>query len=256
MSQQQPNSQGRVVVFTGAGLSAESGIPTFRVGTDALWEGHRIEEVCDFNTWKNNRELVHRFYDARRVTAAAASPNAAHYALARWQIRWGAELLTQNVDDLLERAGASEVVHLHGSLRRMRCTACGHTWELEGLTWDPTTGRCPVQRCASLRGVKPDVVFFHEGAPEYANMYRTIRQLRPEDTVIVMGTSCAVIPFQTMLRGSFAGARVINSLRPIEELGEGVLTFNHVLGMPATEAVARIEDLLRERHGVGRVVAS
>lgn len=251
--QARTSNRGRVFVFTGAGLSAESGIPTYRVGTDALWEGHRIEEVVDYRTWKNNPQLVHRFYDARRAAFAQAQPNSAHYALARWQARWGAQLLTQNVDDLLERAGAADVVHLHGEIKLMRCTECGCGWEMEGVTWDPITDRCPFPPCGSSHGVKPDMVFFHEQAPRYADMNRVIDHLRPEDTVIVLGTSCVVIPFHKLLRRSKAELRIFNSLNPKKELGEDVKTFNHVLEMPATEAVTHLEALLIERHGPGQV---
>ena len=243
----QPNPL--LAVFTGAGLSAESGIPTFRVGTDALWEGHRIEEVCDFATWKDNRAAVHRFYNARRLAAAKAEPNEAHRTLARWQARWGTSrvvLMTQNVDDLLERAGAAEVCHLHGRLDWMFCTACAHRWHVGAIQWDPETDRCP--KCASRKGVKPDVVFFHEAAPEYARLHKLVRDIRTVDSAVVMGTSCAVVPFDLMLAPSPCW-KAVNSLQPIEELGKRVLVFDMVLGMGATEAVGKLEPVLAGRMG-------
>ena len=243
----QPNPT--LAVFTGAGLSAESGIPTFRVGTDALWEGHRIEEVCNFTTWKANRHAVHRFYNSRRLAAAKAEPNGAHRTLARWQARWGTSrvaLVTQNVDDLLERAGAVEVCHVHGRLDWMHCTACAHKWHVGAVEWDPETDRCP--KCTSRKGVKPDVVFFHEMAPEYERMYRVIRNLRSVDSALVMGTSCQVVPFDFHL-GPSPCWKGVNSLQPIEELGKRVLVFDMVLGMSATEAVVKLEPVLSGRMG-------
>ena len=239
-----------LVVFTGAGLSAESGIPTFRMGADALWEGHRIEEVCDFTTWKRNRNAVHAFYNKRRLAAAVAEPNAAHYALARWQSQWGADrvvLMTQNVDGLLERAGASDVCHLHGRLDWMLCTACSHKWHVGPVEWNCHTDRCP--HCNSVRGVKPDVVFFGEMAPEYDKLHSLVRSLRSVDSALVMGTSCQVVPFDVLLSKSRCW-NGLNSLNPIEEMGDRVLVFDMVLGMPATEAVVaggKLEVILEER---------
>ncbi len=105
------------------------------------------------------------------------------------------------MDDLLERAGCQDVVHLHGSLTRMRCTACGHAWDVGHAPWDHASDRCPPERCRSLRGVKPDVVFFGEESPLYRLLHAEIRGLRAEDVVLVVGTNCGVIPFHHILRG-------------------------------------------------------
>ena len=166
-----------LVVFTGAGLSAESGLPTFR-GGDGLWEGRHIDQVCNQLTWKRNVDAVHRFYNDRRAAAAKAQPNRAHRLLASWQDRYRCTLITQNVDDLLERAGAGDVMHVHGRLDRMRCEACGTAWEIGASSWGPYTGRCP--KCASRRGVRPDVIFFHERAPRYLDMWRVVNSPRTE----------------------------------------------------------------------------
>ncbi|MEZ5862050.1 MAG: Sir2 family NAD-dependent protein deacetylase, partial [Geminicoccaceae bacterium] len=119
---------GAIVVLTGAGISAESGLATFR-GAGGLWEGHRAEEVATPEAFARDPALVHRFYNMRRRQLAdpAIQPNAAHRALARLARSWrgGCLLVTQNVDDLHERAGSHDVVHLHGELRRVRCTSCG-----------------------------------------------------------------------------------------------------------------------------------
>ena len=242
------NGKPVLAVFSGAGLSAESGIPTFRTGAGALWEGHSIQEVCTFSTWRDNRAAVHRFYNARRKSCETAEPNAAHYALADWQKRWGALMVTQNVDNLLERAGCTDVLHLHGSLTRMHCTACGHKWDIGYSEWDAETGTCPF--CFSVEDVKPDVVFFGEIAEAYDRLYEIIRSLTAADTAVVMGTGCAVVPFDLHLSVS-ACYKAINSLNPIEELGKRVLIFDNVLGMPASQAVQRLEPTIRLRMSAG-----
>src|SRR6476661_9770067 len=121
-----------IVILTGAGVSAESGLATFR-GPDGLWEGHRVEDVCTPEAFRRDPALVHAFYDARRAKLASAEPNAAHKALAQLDAQWPGELLlvTQNVDDLHERAGSTRLVHMHGELLSALCAACGvrERWE-------------------------------------------------------------------------------------------------------------------------------
>jgi NAD-dependent deacetylase len=148
-----------IVVLTGAGVSAESGIATFR-GTDGLWEGHRIEDVASPEGFDRKPQLVHRFYNLRRAALRTVQPNAAHSALARLEAAWpGAFLLvTQNVDDLHERAGSRRLIHMHGELRNVRCTACSASWPWEEET--STHSRCP--SCGDTGTVRPDIVWFGE----------------------------------------------------------------------------------------------
>lgn len=241
------SSHPKLVVFTGAGLSVESGLKAFRIGIDPLWEGYKVEEVCDIYTWKKNREAVHSFYNKRREDAFKAQPNDAHKALANWQKLYGSDrvlLMTQNVDDLLTRAGAEHVFHLHGRLNWMYCTACGNRWHHGPSAFDHENDRCP--KCTSKKGVKPDVVFFGEEAPEYRNMNNAIKHLKPNDTVVIMGTSCQVIKFDELLKGIPCN-KAINSLNPITELGERVIGFDMVLGMTATEAISRLDPWIKEK---------
>ena len=116
-----------IVILTGAGVSAESGVATFR-GPGGLWEGHRVEDVCTPQALARDPELVHRFYDERRAKLASVEPNAAHRALARLDAEWPGELLlvTQNVDDLHDRAGSARMLHMHGELKSALCAGCGH----------------------------------------------------------------------------------------------------------------------------------
>src|SRR5450631_1682600 len=119
----------RLIVFSGAGLSGESGLPTFG-GATGLWEGISIRTVCHIDTWEDDFEAVHDFYDARRAAGAKAEPNEAHRTIAAWQKAWPdrTHILTQNIDRLLEGAGCKGVIHLHGDLRILWCVACRHEW--------------------------------------------------------------------------------------------------------------------------------
>ena len=147
-----------IVVLTGAGISAESGIPTFR-DSDGLWEGHDPMMVATPEAFADDPDLVHRFYDERRAALARAVPNKAHEALARLGDALGDDLLvvTQNVDDLHERAGSRRVHHMHGELRSALCTACGarHAWQ------DPLSDGPPCPTCRT-QALRPDVVWFGE----------------------------------------------------------------------------------------------
>ena len=180
----------RLIVFSGAGLSAESGIPTFR-DAGGLWEGHDVNEVANWLTLKRNKELVYKFYNERRIQMASVEPNDGHNVLARLQQSIGKDrvvFITQNVDNLLERAGCSNILHVHGHIDYGQCLANPfHTWRLDGDI-DMTT-RCP--SCGG--GVKPGVVLFNERAHNYPVMYRVFKSLTAADVFIVIGTNGAVI---------------------------------------------------------------
>ncbi len=178
----------KLVVFSGAGLSADSGVPTYR-DSGGLWEGHDFLTLATLSTWRRNAPLVHRFYDDRRVKLGTVEPNPAHRMLADWQARFGAVLVTQNVDDLLERAGCADVLHVHGRLTEMRCMACGRTWDIGYRAWGDEE-RCA---CGSRDDVKPGVVFFGEGAPGYERMGRLFDELTVRDALVVIGTGGEVV---------------------------------------------------------------
>lgn len=176
-----------IVILTGAGISAESGLATFR-GPGGLWEGHRVEDVCTPEALAADPDLVHRFYDARRAALATVEPNAAHRALARLDATWPGALLivTQNVDDLHERAGATRLLHMHGELNSALCAACGARVPWAGDM--PPGTRCDACGAAAMR---PDIVFF--GEMPYA-MDRIERALSEADLFVSIGTSGAVYP--------------------------------------------------------------
>ncbi|TPG43524.1 NAD-dependent deacylase [Sphingomonas koreensis] len=176
-----------IVVLTGAGISAESGLATFR-GPGGLWEGSRVEDVCTPEALARQPATVHRFYDERRAALAEVEPNAAHDALARLDAAWPGELLivTQNVDDLHERAGARRLLHMHGELLSALCAACGARQRWTGPMAVGAT--CPACAAPALR---PDIVFF--GEMPYA-MDRIERALVACDLFVSIGTSGAVYP--------------------------------------------------------------
>jgi NAD-dependent deacetylase len=176
-----------IVVLTGAGISAESGIATFR-GPGGLWEGHRVEDVCTPQALARDPALVHRFYDLRRAALADVAPNAAHHALARLDAEWPGELLivTQNVDDLHERAGARRLIHMHGELKSALCATCGERRAWSGEL--PPGSACAACGAASLR---PDIVFFGEFPYQ---MEAIDAALAKADLFVSIGTSGAVYP--------------------------------------------------------------
>ncbi|MFZ4690055.1 MAG: NAD-dependent deacylase [Polymorphobacter sp.] len=176
-----------IVILTGAGVSAESGVPTFRAA-DGLWEDHRIEDVATPQAFRRDPALVQRFYDARRAALARVVPNAAHLALARLDAAWPGELLlvTQNVDDLHERAGSARLVHMHGELKRALCTGCGAAPAWGG----DLAGHPPCPRCAAPR-LRPDIVWF--GEMPY-HMGRIESAIAACDLFVSIGTSGAVYP--------------------------------------------------------------
>ena len=192
-----------IVILTGAGVSAESGVPTFR-GPDGLWEGHHIEAVATPQAFRRDPLLVQRFYDARRAALGKVVPNAAHLALARLDAGWRGELLlvTQNVDDLHERGGSQRLLHMHGELQRALCTACGAAPAWTGaLSGDP-----PCPRCGAAR-LRPDIVWFGEMPYHMDEIEMAIGRC---DLFVSIGTSGAVYPaagFVTQAR--HAGARTL-----------------------------------------------
>lgn len=177
-----------IVILTGSGISAESGVATFR-GPDGLWEGHRVEDVATPEAFRRDPVLVQQFYDQRRAKLSMVEPNAAHAALARLDAEWPGELLivTQNVDDLHERAGAKRLLHMHGELRSAWCLACDAR-----SAWDKELGNHPpCPSCGEAGHLRPDIVWF--GEMPY-DMERIDRALMEADLFVSIGTSGAVYP--------------------------------------------------------------
>jgi NAD-dependent deacetylase len=228
-----------IVILTGAGVSAESGVATFR-GPGGLWEGHRVEDVCTPEALVRDPELVHRFYDERRAGLTRVAPNAAHRALARLDAEWPGALLlvTQNVDNLHERAGSVRLLHMHGELKSALCAACGirTAWE---DTLPPDTG-CPNCGTSALR---PDIVFFGEMPYQ---MERIEGALAEADLFVSIGTSGAVYPAAGFVQTArYHGAATLElNLDP----SEGSLWFGESRMGPAGMLVpAWVEEVLAPR---------
>ncbi|MFO0937890.1 MAG: NAD-dependent deacylase [Gemmataceae bacterium] len=187
-------SANRICVLTGAGVSAESGIPTFRA-SDGLWENHAIEDVASPQGWQRNPQLVWDFYHARRAKAGSVLPNPGHAVLAQLEQRFGDRftLVTQNVDGLHQRAGNRNVIELHGSLYQTRCTECGLVRDrgLEALD--------PMPHCACGGVERPNIVWFGEMLPP-ANWSRATKAANSCDVFLIVGTSAVVYPAASLIQ--------------------------------------------------------
>ncbi len=232
-----------IVVLTGAGISAESGLRTFRA-EDGLWEDHRVEDVATPEAFRRDPALVQRFYDERRANVLAASPNPAHAALARLDAEWpedmdhGLLIVTQNIDDLHERAGAKRLLHMHGEALGAWCSACNarHHWQGRLLDGPP----CPTCGDAAMR---PDIVWFGEMPYQ---MERIFAALARADLFVSIGTSGAVYPAAGFVQAAAqAGAR---TLKLNLERSHGSRLFDETRLGPASELVPSwVEDLLATR---------
>jgi NAD-dependent deacetylase len=218
-----------IVILTGAGVSAESGIDTFRDG-GGLWEQHRVEDVATPEAFARDPDLVLRFYDMRREAIQTKQPNAAHHALARLDREWEGELLivTQNVDDLHERAGAKRVLHMHGEHLNAWCTACDARVPWTGPLIDRPA--CPECGVAALR---PDIVWFGEMPYRMDEIFEALERA---DLFVSIGTSGAVYPAAGFVRNAreFGAETLELNLEP----SQGTFWFDEARHGPATELVA------------------
>ncbi len=177
--------QKKIVVFTGAGISAESGISTFR-DSGGLWEKYDIRDVATPEAWTKNPNLVLEFYNQRRKQVLEAKPNAAHKALVELEKKFNVRIITQNVDDLHERAGSKNVVHLHGEIRKSRSTFNPElVYEIDG--WEIKAG----DKCEKGSQLRPHIVWFGEQVPEMENAQEISSDA---DIFIIIGTSLNVYP--------------------------------------------------------------
>ena len=226
-----------IVVLTGAGVSAESGLATFR-GPDGLWEGHRVEDVATPEAFARDPVLVHRFYDARRARLGEVEPNDAHIALARLDSEWPGDLLvvTQNVDDLHERAGSKRLLHMHGELMSGLCQGCDERFAWQGPMGNEAS--CPI--CQVAGSVRPDIVWFGEMPYE---MERIDQALMSCDLFVSIGTSGAVYPAAGFVQTArYCGARTLEiNLEP----SQGSIFFDERrFGPAATEVPKWVDELL------------
>lgn len=225
------------MILTGAGISAESGVPTFR-GPDGLWEGHRIEEVATPEAFARDPVLVQRFYDARRARLAEVAPNPAHLALGRLDSHWKGELLivTQNVDDLHERGGARRLVHMHGALRSAWCLACDGRYPWAG----PLSGAPACPGCASRGRLRPDIVWFGEMPYHMAAIEAALLGC---DLFVSIGTSGNVYPAAGFVETARAAGAHCLELNLEPSLGSSRFHESR-LGPAGTLVPALVDDLL------------
>lgn len=197
----------RILIFAGAGISAESGLATFRE-TGGIWTKFDVNQVCNIHSFtaakheETKRATIFEFYNLVKTAILEAQPNAAHYQVAQWQKSYGSErvvIVTANIDNLFEKAGCKDVVHIHGEIFNMHCHACSHTWFIGNNTYHHED-RCP--KCNS-RLTKPNVVFFGERAPLYETMGYHFHPKRsnPQDIILYVGSSMSVIPPTMLIDG-------------------------------------------------------
>ena len=190
----------KIAVFTGAGISAESGLKTFR-DSDGLWEGFNIEDVATPGAWHRSQETVLRFYNERRRQGRAAAPNAAHFALTELEVRHEVQIITQNIDDLHERAGSKNVLHLHGQVKKSQSTVDSNLiFDIEGEELN-IGDLCPLG--SQLR---PFVVWFGEAVPMFEPALDLVRRT---DILLIVGTSLAVYPAASLISCAPRSAQII-----------------------------------------------
>jgi len=220
----------RIVVLTGAGISAESGLGTFR-GSSGLWENYRIEDVATIQAFKKNPALVLKFYNIRRKELLEAFPNQAHVSLNKLQEKYSLSIITQNIDDLHERSGGKNILHLHGKLIESRSVIDGQVYPIEGPNLNIG------DLCKKGGQLRPNVVWFGEPVPK---MEYAINEVNQADIFLIIGTSLNVYPAASLLDYAKKAKRII-IIDPKSPLYNGV----EVISQRATIAVPKlVEELL------------
>jgi NAD-dependent deacetylase len=222
----------KIIFFTGAGISAESGISTFR-DTGGLWEEYKIEDICTAGCLESNRDETIEFYNKRRLDIQNKNPNYAHTSIATLQKKYpdNIQIITQNVDDLFEKANCNDVLHLHGYLRELRCEnkKCNNILDIAYEEQNQTL-KCPI--CQGL--LRPNIVFFGEEAPKYQDMHAILQDV---DIMIIIGTSGNVINVDYLI--SNAKYTILNNLELSYAINDKV--FDKVIYDKATIAIDEIK---------------
>ena len=229
----------KVLILSGAGISAESGISTFR-DSDGLWEKHRIEDVCTAGCLDSNGDATRTFYDARRKNIEDKKPNYAHKILVELKQKYPNDIaiLTQNVDDLFEKAGIKrdEIIHLHGFLRELRCRECEEIFDIGYKPQDECfNGQCP--ECGGE--LRPNIVFFGEPAPLYQHL---THYLNVCELLVVIGTSGNVLDVTYFAQ--LTNRSILNNLEPSDAIDDSY--FTKVYYAKVTEAIGEIAEYVED----------
>ena len=236
----------KIVVLTGAGVSKESGIQTFRDSKESLWNNYKIEDVATIDAWKKNRELVLDFYNQRRSQLKEVEPNEAHFSISRLQESFDVEVITQNVDNLHERAGSNKILHLHGELTKVRSSLD------EKLVYDWHDDCNIGDKCEKGSQLRPHIVWFGENVPKLSEAADLVYDA---DIVIVVGTSFTVYPAASLMEYSKSDTQVY-IVDPMERPLYGFIDSTYVDGvgtfgrythykLPATIGMKMLEDKLK-----------
>ena len=225
----------KIFIISGAGISQESGIQTFR-DQNGMWENHKIDDVCNYFTWKRNFNLVHEFYNKRRVSLKDVSPNEAHMLIASLQKKYGIENvinITTNIDDLFERADVKNTLYLHGNLTKIKDTT-------NDLSFD--IGYTDFEYEKDLeKKYKPDVIFFHESAPNYKILEKNKFLMNDNDIVITIGMSFVVVKPERIFSGY---AKTINININLDEETHTKWNFNKSITSKATSGLKNVVEEL------------
>jgi len=222
----------RLVISTGAGMSVESGISTFR-DAGGLWENYPVMDVCSADGFRRNPALVHEFYNQRRAQLINCSPNSGHLALVELETRFDVKIITQNVDDLHERAGSSDVIHLHGELMKVRAT------DNDSLIFTLKPEACNTTPDTIIEGhhVRPHIVFFQEAVPNFEPATEIVKSA---DIFVIIGTSLVVYPAAALLHYARHGIPVYY----IDPNPAAVPTGVTVIKATASEGIRRLADMI------------
>ncbi|WP_321778149.1 SIR2 family NAD-dependent protein deacylase [Sulfurimonas sp.] len=228
----------KVLILSGAGISAESGISTFR-DSDGLWENHRIEDVCTTGCLDTNEEGTKKFYDERREDIKDKKPNYAHQLIVELKQKYPKDIavLTQNVDDLFEKAGmkSDEIIHLHGFLKELRCRDCDEIFDIGYKTQDSFSLVCP--SCGSK--LRPNIVFFGEAAPKYQILTQKLNEC---ELIVIIGTSGNVLDVTYFAQ--LTDKSILNNLEKSLAIDDSY--FTKVYYAKATDAIAEIAEYIEE----------
>lgn len=236
MDRKNSSHKPRLVISTGAGISAESGIATFR-DSGGQWEKYDVMEVASHEGYLRNPGLIHRFYNARRAEVAKAQPNAAHRGLVELERDFDVTVITQNVDDLHERAGQKEVIHLHGELAKVEAV------DNSSLVWklNPADAETSTDTVIEGHKVRPHIVFFGEAVPM---MEPAVEAVHEADVFVIIGTTLVVYPAAALMRYVRPGVPVYYiDPNPNAEIPDHV----NVIREPATRGVAILADILHKK---------